>query len=1121
SSGVLPSTLPPAAPTAEALTALREALRDLGRFCEAHPDLNEREVITYAFRQAGLFAALGYDRPGEDVLLEHHQADVVLRALHGRPLAVIEFKRPSRSPNEGLEQLERRYVGRLLPDVGVLCNGRELWLYRRTGDRLYHPPALRITLAQADDAQALALYRWLGRRSVDLSRLETFAEALRALTRHPIPVHGPAEPGGRAFLTRFALEPGTPFGRLVAAMAAALPGLLRRSGFTQGAYAFWRRIYARELKGSGIPPGWRALMPTEGREEEGLYHLMFALESAYALLSRLMLARAMENHGFPDLELADSLIGALKPRRRHGRLPPEAYAHGLRELFDYAGRQAFQALFASDIFDWWHDLGRSPNAAPVGERLAEAILAVFEFDFRPMSGDLLSSLYQSYFDPETRKALGEFYTPPEVADFILDQVGYRPENPQVITARLLDPACGSGTFLVHALQRYLAANRGRPAGQVLRELLGGLKIVGFDVNPFAVLMAQINYAAQVLPLCAQALREGELPTPLTLPVLRTDSLRQEYREGEQTEVRPGTSVQSDFFHVIQEEQVTRIKAELPVEVEPGRFFATEIPVPRYDRARAEGWVYNAEEYFFALHVLFEAVAEGKTKVAELAERLERADLPHPRPLARYIRPAAVQLVAEMERLRDRYEDGRFLKTLADLALALVLKNDVWYDYVVGNPPYIRIQAIPRPLRERWEGWYTWAAGNFDAYIPFLERAIHVAARPVGPNLHEWLRPGGRLGFICSNRFLVAGYAEEMRAALPRHGAVELLVDMRDSRVFEEALNYPAILIVRRLAEGEEPPATVPVVRVFDDPRQGAAQLIEEARHLLAGLGPEEPYRRGEVADAFLADRADLKREAWLPMPPQERRLFRRLEAAATVAEAEVCPVCRERPPKARAPHPHVLRLQDLTLTQSGAFQGIATGDDPALVFRLLEERGERLLLRPKGADRPDWRGPKVVEMERAVLRPWLFGRDVERWHIAWDGWYVFFPYAPIEALERRGGASVAVTRYRLIPTAETVETFRRRHGYLGEFPLLDRDYPLAWRYVTHPAIEARLRGRERGRRARGTREAHLWYGLGRPQNLELYERPKLLVQVASPAPDFAFDEDRHFLIQHGGRGGGT
>ena len=56
-------------------------------------------------------------------------------------------------------------------------------------------------------------------------------------------------------------------------------------------------------------------------------------------------------------------------------------------------------------------------------------------------------LYQRYFDRDTRKALGEFYTPPEVIEFILDECRYKGQRAD----RLLDPACGSGSFLAAAL----------------------------------------------------------------------------------------------------------------------------------------------------------------------------------------------------------------------------------------------------------------------------------------------------------------------------------------------------------------------------------------------------------------------------------------------------------------------------------------------------------------------------------------------------------------------------------------------------------------------------------------------------------------------------------------------
>ncbi|MGB8347015.1 MAG: protein kinase [Ktedonobacteraceae bacterium] len=1112
-----PPLLP--APIAPDLDKLREALRDMGQFCDDHPDINERELVNYAFKPDGLFATLGYDEPLKKVLLEHQQADVVLRAFNGRPLAVVEFKRPNRSPNDGFDQLENNYIARLLPDVGVLCNGRELWIYRRTNNRLFRPPVLRITCERASVGETEALYNWLGWREIDLTDYQVVVNLLRNFTRSPIPVRGPTEPGGLAFLDRLALRPSTPFGRLVAAMAEALPAMFEKSGFARGAYAFWRRIYARELSPGDIPETWKALLPIfQGNDrQEAHYYLMFALESAYAVLSRLLLAQAMENHDFPHLELTDTLLSALRIQRVHGRIPPSGYAATLKEVFRYTGEQALHALFDSDIFDWWHDLAKAPDASPVGERLAEALLAVFEFDFKEMNGDLLGGLYQSYFDAESRKALGEFYTPPEVVDFLLDEVGYVPSDPDLPTKRLLDPSCGSGTILVHALRRYLAAAQGRSAGEILRDLLGGLKIVGFDINPFAVLMARANYAAQIIPLYVQAMKAGvSLPT-LSIPVLRTDSLRQEYREGEATASRSGEVRQA--LLISQDDDVTLISTELPVEISPGEFFHTDIPVPRYDKARAHGWVRNPEDYFAALNVLFEMVGVGDSDVRSLQNRLRAAGLRQE--LAEYMHQAALKLVQEMQRLRDQYDDGRFLRTMADLAMALILKNDIWYHYVVGNPPYIRIQSVPQRIRGRWETWYHWADGNFDAYVPFMERAIYIPSQPHGPNFHEWLAPGGKLAFICSNRFLLANYAEELRAALPRNAQVELLLDMRDSRVFENALNYPAILIVRRLEQGEIAAPTFAAVRVFADPRHGVQELLTETRSLLAEIRQGIPHARGDIADAFPANSNDLRRSSWLLMPPDERRVFAKLEQAATFADVASCPICRHLTITEQTLHHHVIRLADVTTTQSGAFQGIATGDDDALILRVLEDRGATLLLRPKGAGKPDWHGPDEVEIERALLRPWLFGRDLQRWYAAWDNWYVFYPYAQITALEKHGKQEIPITRYRLIPSSDALDIFRKNHKYQDEFPVLDRQYPKAWQYLTHPFIAQRLRRRERDLREADSTLAYRWYELARPQNLEKFNLPKLLIQISSTEPDFVFDPDQHFLLQHGGRGGGT
>jgi hypothetical protein len=312
--------------------------------------------------------------------------------------------------------------------------------------------------------------------------------------------------------------------------------------------------------------------------------------------------------------------------------------------------------------------------------------------------------------------------------------------------------------------------------------------------------------------------------------------------------------------------VSRIRAVLPVRTVAGEFLPVDVPVPQYSQARALGLVSNVEEYFAVLRATFATVREGATDSATLETRFRTAGLTRARDLARYVFDAATEITRTMSRLRTEYQDGRFLKTLEDLVLALLLKNDFQFDYVVGNPPYVRIQNIPELLRRYWAGQYDWATGNFDIYIPFFERAIT-----------EWLCEDGRLGFICSDRFLLANYAENLRRQLPAYADVELLFDMRDTRVFTDALNYPAIIIARRVSVPRK--TDFPAAQAFADPEDGPGALLAEATQLTGRICGGERYALGEHVDAFPETRDHLQPVAWHLMPAHERRVFDTLAGA--------------------------------------------------------------------------------------------------------------------------------------------------------------------------------------------------------------------------------------------------
>ncbi|MCE5304016.1 MAG: SAM-dependent methyltransferase [Planctomycetaceae bacterium] len=117
--------------------------------------------------------------------------------------------------------------------------------------------------------------------------------------------------------------------------------------------------------------------------------------------------------------------------------------------------------------------------------------------------DWFKPLYQAIFPKTIRHALGEYYTPDWLADHVLDQVGYAGRMDQ----RLLDPACGSGTFLLRALRR-IAANE----ADLSRIFSPRPPISGIDLNPLAVLSARANLWMAL----ADRLPDGPIETPIYL-----------------------------------------------------------------------------------------------------------------------------------------------------------------------------------------------------------------------------------------------------------------------------------------------------------------------------------------------------------------------------------------------------------------------------------------------------------------------------------------------------------------------------------------------------------------------------------------------------------------------------
>jgi hypothetical protein len=137
------------------------------------------------------------------------------------------------------------------------------------------------------------------------------------------------------------------------------------------------------------------------------------------------------------------------------------------------------------------------------------------------SRDAFKDLYQQVFPRHRRHAQGEYYTPDWLAEHVLDELGYAGQ-------RLVDPACGSGTFLIAAINRLRRHLGHLSAEELLARILSS--VAGFDVNPLAVLTARANYRLAIRDLTPP----GAEPH---VPVEQRDSI---------VEPAPGWLGQADF-----------------------------------------------------------------------------------------------------------------------------------------------------------------------------------------------------------------------------------------------------------------------------------------------------------------------------------------------------------------------------------------------------------------------------------------------------------------------------------------------------------------------------------------------------------------------------------------------
>lgn len=350
----------------------------------------------------------------------------------------------------------------------------------------------------------------------------------------------------------------------------------------------------------------------------------------------------------------------------------------------------------ADFFDW-------PAEVPGGEVFVRGLARrIARFAWAQVEHDVMKVLYESVIDTDQRHRLGEYYTPDWLAEAVVIET-----VPDPLTTTVLDPACGSGTFLFHAVRRYLSA--AEAAGVPASEAIEGATraVTGLDVHPVAVTLARITY---LLAVGVERLAADDRPA-FSVPVYLGDA------------VQWG-----------QERTLINVDALTVRTEEGGTLFAEQLQFPEHLLADAGRF----DRLVADLATMASTRPRGGKVPSLTATFRLYAIAPDDQPMV-------TETFRIMCGLHDRGRNhiwGYYLRNLArPVALA---RPDNRVDALVGNPPWLSYRFMTPGMKVNFkdlsEASNFWAgaavAAHQDLSALFVARALEL-----------YLRPGGRFGMV--------------------------------------------------------------------------------------------------------------------------------------------------------------------------------------------------------------------------------------------------------------------------------------------------------------------------------------------------------------------------------------
>ncbi len=562
------------------------------------------------------------------------------------------------------------------------------------------------------------------------------------------------------------------------ALYTALQDALSKSGadgMVSKLFAQWKLFFSESIEYSEAFGGrkldplkkWAAKAGIEITSAQDAEHFFFALHTYFALLVKFLAWLALSKHfavklGKPSFSILSTLEGeALKAELKKMEEGGIFHAYGIMNLLE------------GDFFEWylyaWND--------KIEDAARELLKRLDQYDPTTLSEipeetrDLFKKLYHYLLPRAVRHNLGEYYTPDWLAQRLLNQVDNTFFNAEaqdtnaelrrkLLETRWLDPACGSGTFLVLIISRIVAAGKRMMINET--ELLEGIlsNVQGIDLNPLAVLTARVNY---LLALGDMVENRKDV---INLPVYLADSVR-------------GPELGKDLE--------TAATYKFPTAIGP-----LYVPI-----------ILCNPEHFDRFCDILEESVDAEVMTPSFMKRVEK-ELD--------ITPSDWDTRAVLK-LRELYEQLLvFHKAGMNGLWARLLKNNFapmamgQFDNVVGNPPWVNWESLPDEYRKSikpiWERYGLFPHGGMDTILGKGKKDISMLMTYVV--IDKLLKQDGKLGFVITQSVLkTSGAAQGFRRFSIPEGKNEIPLrvvyvdDMVNLNPFEGATNRTAVVVIQK------------------------------------------------------------------------------------------------------------------------------------------------------------------------------------------------------------------------------------------------------------------------------------------------------------------------------------